>query len=348
MTRPLRHEYEDAWYHVFSRGLERREIFADDRDRDHFLELVEEMRRRYRVRIHAWVLMDNHYHGIFQTPDANLSAGMQWFHGSYSAWYNARHNRVGPLFQGRYRAIPMEDGGWAYDLSFYVHLNPLRIRGLGLDKNGRVEEAKGYREPTQEQVVERLKRLREYRWSSYRAYAGYQDAPKWLETGEILRRTGAEKDKCEEQYREDAKERLTCGVDPTRTERLRDAVAIGSEQFAKRMRKVSDKVSLRGVADRRELRRRVRMEDVRKAVEELKGEPWEAFAGRHGDWGLLLFLWGARRFCSVTLRELGAVAGGKADATVGMAIKRFELRSKRSGILRRRKQNLLEMLDVKP
>jgi hypothetical protein len=68
---------------------------------------------------------------------------MQWFHGSYSTWYNAKHDRVGPLFQGRYRSVFVEDGSWAYALSFYVHLNPLRIAGLGLDKRGRAAEAKG-------------------------------------------------------------------------------------------------------------------------------------------------------------------------------------------------------------
>jgi len=57
--------------------LERRAIFADKEDRKHFLELLEEMHERYRILVHAWVLMDNHYHAVFQTPDANLSAGMQ-------------------------------------------------------------------------------------------------------------------------------------------------------------------------------------------------------------------------------------------------------------------------------
>ncbi len=348
MSRPVRYEYEDAWYHVFGRGLERRAIFADERDRKHFLELLAEMHERYRVVIHAWVLMENHYHGIFQTPDANLSAGMQWFHGSYSAWYNARHNRVGPLFQGRYRAIPVEDSGWAYDLSFYVHLNPLRIKGLGLDKNGRVQQAKGFKEPTKEDVTERLKRLRQYRWSSYGAYGGYRATPKWLETRELLRRTAREKKKRAVKYRAEAKVRLTYGVDPARIERLRDAVAIGGEQFSKRMRKLSSAMSLRGIAGKRELRRRVSVEQVREAVAELKEENWERFSGRHGDWGLPLFLWGARQLCGVTLRELGELAGGRNETAVGMAIKRFGDRATRSRALRQKQNQLFEMLDVKP
>jgi putative transposase len=292
--------------------------------------------------------MDNHYHGVFQTPDANLSAGMQWFHTSYSAWYNARHNRVGPLFQGRYRAIPLEDSGWAYDLSFYVHLNPLRIKGLGLDKNGRVEEGKGFRTPTREQVTERLKRLRQCRWSSYGAYAGYRKTPKWLETREILRRAATEKDKRQRVYRAETKERLSYGVDPARIERLRDAIAIGSQQFAKRMRKLPPGTSLRGIERKYALRRRVSLEEVREAVARLKNEGWEEFAGRHGDWGLPLFFWGARRLCGVTLNELGATAGGRNEAAVCMAIKRFEERAKRSRQLRQKQRQLMNMLDVKP
>jgi REP element-mobilizing transposase RayT len=86
---------------VFARGLERREIFRDDGDRRHWLALWEVLVERYRIRIHAWGLMDNHYQAIVQTPEANLSRGMQWLHGAYRAWFNARHDRVGPLFQGR-------------------------------------------------------------------------------------------------------------------------------------------------------------------------------------------------------------------------------------------------------
>lgn len=173
MARPLRVLIPDGWYHVFGRGWERRPVFQDDRDRGHFLELLQQLNETYRFTIHAYALMENHHHLIVQTPDANLSQGMQWFNTSYSAWFNARHDRVGSLWQGRYRDVPIDDGVWACELSVYVHLNPLRVAGLGLDRNGRVLEGRGFRAPTAAQVSERLRRLREYRWSSYRAYAGY-------------------------------------------------------------------------------------------------------------------------------------------------------------------------------
>ena len=239
MSRPLRINIEGGWYHVFGRGIERRNIFGDYRDREHFLELLSKLHSRYRIRIHAFALMDNHHHCILETPEGNLSAGMQWFHGSYSAWFNARHHRVGPLFQGRFRSIPVQNSGWAYNLSLYVHLNPLRIAGLGLDRQGRVSESKGWREPTGEQVRERLSRLRGYRWSSYRSYGGYCKAPEWLETGELLGRAHRKSDQRRGQYREDIRYLLSQGVDAGMVERLRDAVAIGSGEFAARMRRLA-------------------------------------------------------------------------------------------------------------
>jgi len=125
-------------------------------------------------------------------------------------------------------------------------------------------------------------------------------------------------------------------------------VAIGSEQFAKRMRKLPCAMTLRGIEGKRELRKRVSVDEVHEAVAELKDERWEEFSGRHGDWGLPLFLWGARLLCGVTLRELGEVAGGRSETAVGMAIKRFADRATRTRALRQKQKQLFEMLDVKP
>jgi putative transposase len=125
MVRPLRVDVEDGWYHVCARGIDRRPIYEDDRARCHFLELLELAVERYRLVVHAYALMQNHYHLVTQTPDANLSAAMQWLATSYSMWFNKRNNRVGPLFQGRYKSIPIENSTWGYACSLYVHVNPV-------------------------------------------------------------------------------------------------------------------------------------------------------------------------------------------------------------------------------
>ena len=99
----------------------------------HFLELLEAAVERHRIIIHAYSLMANHYHLIVQTPDANLSVAMQWLSTSYSMWFNLRNQRVGPLFQGRFKSMPIENNAWAYEASLYVHLNPVMRSEFGLN-----------------------------------------------------------------------------------------------------------------------------------------------------------------------------------------------------------------------
>ena len=86
MTRPLRIEKMGGWNPVTARGNERKAIFRDDADRRHFLEIVAEMVRRFRLRLHCFVLMDNHYHLLLELREPNLSRAVQWLNVSYSVW----------------------------------------------------------------------------------------------------------------------------------------------------------------------------------------------------------------------------------------------------------------------
>jgi REP-associated tyrosine transposase len=99
MAWPLRIERPRGRYHVTARGNERKAVYRRESDRFHFLELLAEATERFAVRIHAYVLMDNHFH-----PEANLSRAMQWLNVSYSVWFNRKHNRSGHLCQGRFTA----------------------------------------------------------------------------------------------------------------------------------------------------------------------------------------------------------------------------------------------------
>ena len=143
MARPLRIEHAGGWYHVTSRGNERRAIFRDDRDRTHFLELLQNMVGRFNLRVHCFVLMDNHYHLIVELRQANLSLALQWLNLSYSAWFNRRHDRVGHLFQGRFKSVLFSALASALELSRYVHLNPVRVGALGLGKGHRAASRAG-------------------------------------------------------------------------------------------------------------------------------------------------------------------------------------------------------------
>ena len=335
MSRPVRIDIRDGWCHVTARGLERREVFRDERDHGHFLELLEAMVSRHGVVVHAYVLMGNHYHLLIQTPHANASRALQWLNVSYSVWFNRRHNRSGPLFQGRFRSVPVDgNGSWALELSVYVHLNPVRINGLGLGKRERAAEKAGMaQEPERDVMRARLKTLREHRWSSYGAYAGYQRKPAWLTCEDLWQRARRDDLDGKRSYREDVEERLKQGVKEGGWDRLTAGLAIGSVEFTEGMRRL-----VKG--DRREQpaikqwNRLLPFDRVRAAVESVKGEKWETFCNRRGDWGRDVSLWLGRKHCGLTLKELGEQVGADYPA-VSKAIVRIQSRLATEGVLRK-------------
>jgi len=291
------------------RGIERRTIFETRRDHEHFLELLGEVNERYRFMIHAYCLCGNHYHSIIETPDGNLSQGMQWLGLTYSSGFNARRDRSGPLFQGRFRSVPVEGAAWAYELSLYIHLNPVRTFAFGLDKHRNRAESRGLGSaPTPEQMSARLRELRSYPWSSYRAYAGYTRGPKWLQRHEILQRASRKSAERVNRYRTDVRQRLQRGVDPTRLEQFRDVVAIGSAQFIDEVKRWAGEGE-RETERRGRLRSRVSFEEIVRVVEGARGQKRTDWLGRHGDWGKWLVLRLGRRYTGMTLADLGHEIG---------------------------------------
>jgi len=350
MARPLRIDLAQGWYHVTARGIERRAIYRDDRDREHFLELIEEAVGRFGIVIHAFVLMDNHYHLVVETPSANLSQAMQWVNVSYSVWFNRRRGRVGPVFQGRFKAVVAEPGAYAVELSRYVHLNPVRVKRLGLDKGtqARARAGMGREAATKELVRERIRRLREYRWSSYRAYVGLAERPGWLVTEAVLGMcgggTGA---RGREQYREFVEGAVRDGLVESPWERLEAGLVLGGKEFVGRMRRLA-KGNAQQQPALRALQRRCGLAEVVRYVERVKGQPWAQFRDQHGDWGRDMVLWLGRKLCGAKLRELAELAGVTTEATVTVAVKRLEERMRREVELREKiKVAQVELLNVK-
>ena len=324
MTRPLRIDIEDGWYHITARGIDRRQIFSGAADNGHFLELLEECVRRYQVRVHAYCLMGNHYHLLVQTPHANASKAMQWLNTSYGMWYNRKHGRVGPLFQGRFASKLVEgEGAWALDLSIYIHLNPVRVAGLGLGKNDKKAEGFGWKKPTTEQVKARLSALRAHRWSSYAAYAGYTAAPKWLTTEVLWKRSLVGRLSGRAAYRNIVEERLKGGEDEEVMERIKASLVIGSAGFVEKMKMVVS-------GDRKEqpeLNRWQRLtpfEAVIEALEKARGQKWEEMSNVRGDPSLAMALLLGRKHCGLSLRELGEKVGGMQYHAVSKALTRVQ------------------------
>ena len=160
MARPLRIAIADGTYHVTNRGLERRQIVRGDRDRRHWCDLLDRVATRRRWRVFAWALMDNHFHLFLQTPAADISEGMHDLQSGYVSTFNRRHARRGPLFQSRFKAVLVEQDAHDWELSRYVHLNPVRA-GI-------------------------IDRPEAYPWSSCRYYFRARGAPGWLAWQDVL------------------------------------------------------------------------------------------------------------------------------------------------------------------
>jgi putative transposase len=122
MARPLRVEYEGAFYHVTSRGNEKKEIFFSPEDYEQFKTYLYEAREKFGYKLHAYVLMTNHFHLLIETPEANLNRLMHYINGSYTGYFNRHNRRVGHLFQGRYKAILVDRDSYLVELSRYMHL----------------------------------------------------------------------------------------------------------------------------------------------------------------------------------------------------------------------------------
>jgi putative transposase len=127
MARPLRIEYEGAFYHVTARGNERRKIFFSRKDYGKFKQYLADAREKYRFKLHAYVLMTNHYHLLIETTEKNLSRLMHYINSSYTTYTNVKRKRSGHLFQGRYKAIVIDKDSYLLELSRYLHLNPVRV-----------------------------------------------------------------------------------------------------------------------------------------------------------------------------------------------------------------------------
>ncbi len=144
MARPLRISYENAIYHITSRGHRKEKIFYDGADRRTFLRKLNETFQKYDITCYAYCLMDNHYHLFIKTTKPNISQALHYLNTSYANWFRTCYSLTGSVFQGRFNSILIDADNYALILSAYIHLNPMRA-GI-------------------------VNRLEDYPWSSYLDY----------------------------------------------------------------------------------------------------------------------------------------------------------------------------------
>ena len=230
-------DYPDAFYHVLSRGNERKEIFRDEKDHLRFLDTLGKMVERFKLEVHAYVLMKNHFHLLVHTKEANLSRAIQWLGVSYSVWFNRRHQRSGHLFQGRFKSFLIENDRYFTAMCLYIHGNPLRA-GV-------------------------VKRLLDYWWSSYHAYAGKKPEVSWLTTELILGTYGGSRKRFLRAQQVFYEER------PNLLEDLKHGVYLGSEEFSE---KCIERLKGEGYHEKPQARSLLRSRDIRTlAIKILKG-----------------------------------------------------------------------------
>lgn len=303
--------------------------------------------QRFGLRLHGYVLMENHYHLILEALEANLSRAMQWLNVSFSTWFNRRHRRTGHLFQGRFKAIIVDPQQWGLILSRYVHLNPLRTRRHAMSKPERqaLSTGKGKGAPAAE-VSERLLFLNAYRWSSYRAFAGYEPEPPWLETTATASLIEGDPRRWRSKYRALVEAGAREGTDSPWPAVQAQSV-LGGPALLEEVR-TQIKEGRREIVGKRSLRRRRTFEDAVAIVEGHCRRPWAEFKERRGDPGREMVFWLARRHAGMTLGQLGERAGGADYAAVAMALRRFEWKMETDAKLKKQMQELEEtMLYVK-
>jgi REP element-mobilizing transposase RayT/AraC-like DNA-binding protein len=161
MTRPLRIQYAGALYHVTSRGDRQAAIYRDDTDRRVWLSVLDLVCKRYNFVVLGFCQMTNHYHLVVETIEGNLAQGMRVLNSTYSQYFNRRHEVVGHVFQGRYKAILVQRDPYLLELTRYVILNPLRA--------GMVTTPEAWP------------------WSSHGYITGTQSSPPWFDADAILR-----------------------------------------------------------------------------------------------------------------------------------------------------------------
>lgn len=174
MPRRQRIDFPGAFFHIISRGNRKQAIFLSDDDRYYFLSCLREAHEKHGIRVHAYCLMENHYHLFLEVLGGGLSRAMHLINMRYSNYFNLKHGRCGHTFQSRYQATMVEAAVYARELASYIHLNPVRAG-----------------------IVERPEA---YPWSNYREYLGLSAPQSWTSSSFILRLFGPTPPEAKENY----------------------------------------------------------------------------------------------------------------------------------------------------
>lgn len=178
MPRAKRINIAGGVYHVITRGIERKEIFKDDTDREEFLFRLAINLAKTKSKCFAWVLMPNHIHLMIKTGSGSLSDVMRGLLTGYAIYFNKKHKRHGYLYQNRYKSVLCQEDAYFQELVRYIHLNPVRAK-----------------------IVKGIDGLDDYSWSGHAAIIGAHKN-KWQDIDGVLVWFGERRNEAIKEYKE--------------------------------------------------------------------------------------------------------------------------------------------------
>jgi len=317
MARALRLSFENAFYHITARGIRKENIFYSDKDKKVFMDKINETFDKYSFVLHAYCLMDNHYHLFIKTPFANISQGMHYLNTSYANWFKAKHKLIGAIFQGRYKSILVDKDSYALVLSAYIHLNPLRA--------GMVEN------------------IEDYPFSSFLDYIGKRNPfIKGLDMSLILNKFSNNPEEAKMKYKQFVIENTDL---KNPLERSYKNIALGSEKF---IEKIKNKIDSLGKNREVSHIKNVSLPSKERIIDiiskQFNVEKDVIFEKRKGNIYRKLTLYFLKKYSSLSLKQIGELF--RMDyVAVSQASKRFENELKKNKIALKMAREVTEILE---
>lgn len=323
MARPLRIEYEGAFYHVTSRGNEGRKVFFSKSDYEKFLDYLKLAQEKFSYLLHAYVLMTNHYHLLIETPLANLNRIMHYINSSYTNYVNLKRGHRGHLFQGRYKAILVDRDHYLVELSRYMHLNPVR--------------------------AQIMKRPQDYPYSSYQAFISkgeggivYRDL--------VLGMMGRDQRRATRLYKDFVESAMGNKMENPLKD-IYGGVILGSRDFIRdTLEKLGGKgLPMRGISHGKDFKKRFEVQNIINRVETFFNASPKGMVGKKRNEKRDVMIYLMKRYTGLTNSQIGEHLGKLSDFTVAKAYQRFLEKLRTDRLLAKRVEEIANKLsNVKP